>query len=169
MVRILIISNGSTPRRGRISGNPATGDFNAGALSTIHLPLNNIAIRRFDLSALAVRKIMGLYEFISQFKHLYPVEKKYHVDSRGEYAQLVFDSRDLPNWYQVLVKLMGPPLKAKGQPVTDELARLTEDLGGIFDHQTLFCLEKEHQRVLAMFWPWRNRDLITLKVMVSRG
>ena len=111
---------------------------------------------------------MELYDFIIEFKHLYPVQKRYHVDGRGEYAQLVFNRRELPEWYQVLVKLLGPPIKTKGQPVTENLIQITEDFGEIFDHQTLFLLEKDNQRILAMFWPWRDRDLITLKVMVSR-
>ena len=111
---------------------------------------------------------MELYDFIIEFKHLYPVHKKYHVDAKGEYAQLVFDRRELPKWCQVLEKLLGPPIKIQGQPVSDRLVQLTEDFGEIFDHQTLYCQEKGKQRILAMFWPWRDRDLITLKVMVSR-
>lgn len=111
---------------------------------------------------------MELYDLIIEFKHLYPVQKKYHVDNKGEYAQLVFNRRELPEWYQVLLKLMGPPIKTKGQPVTDKLVRLTEDFGEIFDHQTLFYLEKEERYALAMFWPWRGRDLISLKIMVAK-
>ena len=115
-----------------------------------------------------VRNIMELYDFIIEFKHLYPVQKKYHVDSKGEYAQLVFDRRELHKWQQVIEKVMGPPIKVKGQPVTDKLIQLTEDFGEIFDHQTLFHREQDNQRTLAMFWPWKDRDLVTLKVMVSR-
>jgi hypothetical protein len=64
---------------------------------------------------------------------------------------------------------MGPPIKVKGQPVTDKLVQLTEDFGEIFDHQTLFYQEQDDQRALAMIWPWNDRDLITLKVMVTRS
>jgi hypothetical protein len=111
---------------------------------------------------------MELFEFISKFRHLHPRQKKYHVDSRGEYAQIVFDREDTAAWYQGVQTLLGPPVKTEGQPVTDELIRLTEDFGEIFDHQTLFCMEQEDQRILAMFWPWRDSHLVTLKIMVSR-
>lgn len=112
---------------------------------------------------------MELYDFISKFKHLDLRQKNYHVDSRGEYAQLVFDSGDTQKWYQGIQDLLGPPVKTEGQPVTDDLVRLTKDFGEIFDHQTLFCLEKENQRILAMFWPWKDSHMITLKIMVSRS
>ena len=111
---------------------------------------------------------MELYDFISKFRHLHPSQKKYHVDSRGEYAQLVFDRRDIEAWYQGIEDLLGPPVKSDGQPVTDQLIRLTEDFGEIFDHQTLFCAEQGDQRIMAMFWPWRDSHLVTLKIMISR-
>ncbi|MDJ0874553.1 MAG: hypothetical protein QNJ02_04745 [Desulfobacterales bacterium] len=112
---------------------------------------------------------MKLFDFISKFRHLHPSQKKYHVDSRGEYAQLVFDRRDLQEWNRAVENMLGPPVKTEDQPVTDELIRLTEDFGEIFDHQTLFCVEKNDQRILAMFWPWRDSHLVTLKIMVSRS
>ncbi len=112
---------------------------------------------------------MKLFDFISNFRHLHPSQKKYHVDSRGEYAQLVFDRRDFQEWYRGVEDMLGPPVKTEDQPVTDELVRLTEDFGEIFDHQTLFCVEKNDQRILAMFWPWRDSHLVTLKIMVSRS
>lgn len=110
---------------------------------------------------------MKLHDVISKFKSLHPCQKKYHVDSRGEYAQLVFDRRDMAAWYQGVQDLFGPAVKTEDQPVTDELVRLTHDFGGIFDHQTLFCMEQENQRILAMFWPWRDNRRVTLKIMVS--
>ncbi len=117
---------------------------------------------------LSVVGAMELYDLISKLRHLHPIQKKYHVDGRGEYAQLVFDRRDLQDWYRGIEEVLGPPVKAENEPVSDELLRLTEDFGEIFDHQILFCIEKNGQRALAMFWPWRDRHLVTLKLMVSR-
>ncbi len=111
---------------------------------------------------------MKLHDLISTFQDLELHQQKYHFDSRGEYAQLVIDHRDWPQWYQRIQDLLGPPIKTEDQPVTDELVRLTEDFGEIFDHQTLFCVERENRRILAMFWPWRDSDRVTLKLMVSR-
>lgn len=112
---------------------------------------------------------MELFDIISKLRHLHPVQKKYHVDGRGEYAQLVFDRSDLREWYGGIEDILGPPVKNKDQPVSDELLRLTEDFGEIFDHQILFCVEKNNQRAIAMFWPWRDSHLVTLKLMVSRA
>ena len=112
---------------------------------------------------------MELYDIISKLRHLQPIQKKYHVDGRGEYAQLVFDRSDLREWYGGIEDILGPPVKNKDQPVSDELLRLTEDFGEIFDHQILFCVEKNNQRAIAMFWPWRDSHLVTLKLMVSRA
>ncbi|MDJ0802409.1 MAG: hypothetical protein QNI97_06025 [Desulfobacterales bacterium] len=112
---------------------------------------------------------MELYDLIAKLRNLHPIQKKYHVDGRGEYAQLVFDRRDLQEWYRCIEEVLGPPVKGEGQPVSDELLSLTEDFGEIFDHQILFCLQKSNQRALAMFWPWRDSQLVTLKLMVSRS
>jgi hypothetical protein len=111
---------------------------------------------------------MKLHDLISKFSDLLTLQHKYHFDRRGEYAQFVFDRRDWPQWYQGIQDLLGPPIKTEAQPVTDELLRLTEDFGEIYDHQTLFCLENNNQRILAMFWPWWDSDSVTLKLMVSR-
>jgi hypothetical protein len=109
---------------------------------------------------------MELVDLISQIKHLEYSQKNYHVDSLGEYAQLVFKSRHLPAWEAAIAKVFGPPLKTDAQPVTDDIIRLTEDFGEIFDHQTLYYREIDGQRVMAMFWPWRSQDAITLKMMI---
>ena len=111
---------------------------------------------------------MKLTDFISKFENLHPFQNKYHCDRRGEYAQLIFNHRDLPQLYQIIQDMLGSPVKTEDQPVTDELVRLTEDFGGIFDHQTLFWMEKANQRILVMFWPWRDGHRVTLKIMVSR-
>lgn len=109
---------------------------------------------------------MELVDLIAQFKHLEYSQKKYHVDSLGEYAQLVFHRRHLPAWRDAIVNLLGPAIKTDDQPVTDDIIRLTEDFGEIFDHQTLYYRQVDGQRIMAMFWPWRSQDAVTLKMMI---
>jgi len=109
---------------------------------------------------------MELVDIITQVKHLACTQKKYHVDRHGEYAQLVFRNTDLKNWLDKIEAILGTPIKKADQPVTKELVKLTEDFGEIFDHQILFFKEIDDQRVMAMFWPWRNQDMTTLKVMI---
>ncbi len=109
---------------------------------------------------------MELVDIITQVKHLACTQKKYHVDRHGEYVQLVFRNTYLKSWLDKIEAILGAPIKKADQPVTEELVELTEDFGEIFDHQTLFLQEIDDQRVMAMFWPWRNQGMTTLKLMI---
>ena len=109
---------------------------------------------------------MELIDIINKVSHLECSQKKYHVDTHGEYAQLVFRSDHMDAWQKCILEILGPPLKTAQQPVTDDIVRLTENFGEIFDHQTLFYLELDGQRIIAMFWPWQNQESTTLKVMI---
>ena len=109
---------------------------------------------------------MELIDIIAKIKHLPCRQKNYHVDRHGEYAQLVFPNIYLQDWLENIEAILGEPIKKNDQPVTEDLVKLTEDFGEIFDHQTLFLKEMDDQRVMAMFWPWRNQDMTTLKLMI---
>jgi hypothetical protein len=113
---------------------------------------------------------MELIDLLTQLKHLDYSQKKYHVDSLGEYVQLVFNPDHLQTWLDAISKLLGPPIKTEEQPVTEDILRLTENVGEIFDHQTLYYREIEGQSVMAMLWPWSSQEAITLKIMIfNRG
>ena len=109
---------------------------------------------------------MELIDLIDRLKHLEYSQKKYHVDSLGEYAQLVFNRRHLTAWMEAIAKVLGPPIKTDVQPVTEDIIHITEDFGEIFDHQTLYYREIDGQRIMAMLWPWSDQDAITLKMMI---
>lgn len=109
---------------------------------------------------------MELIDLIAKLKHLEYTQKNYHVDSYGEYAQLVFNSRNMDEWLDCINEMMGQPIKTAKQPVTEDIVRLTEDFGEIFDHQTLFYSEIDKHRIMAMFWPWKNQESTTLKIMI---
>lgn len=111
---------------------------------------------------------MELIELLAQLNHLDYSQKKYHVDRYGEYAQLVFAHKHLQVWLDAIVQILGEPVKTADQPVTSDILNLTEDFGEIFDHQTLFYREIDHQRIMAMFWPWSNDESITLKIMIQK-
>ena len=109
---------------------------------------------------------MELIDIITKLKHLEYSQKKYHVDRHGEYAQLVFPNEHTDTWLESVGELLGPPIKTANQPVSEKIIALTEDFGEIFDHQTLFYIEAQSKRIIAMLWPWQNQELTTLKVMV---
>ena len=66
---------------------------------------------------------MELIDLLSQLKHLDYSQKKYHVDSLGEYVQLVFHPRHLQDWLHTITGILGQPIKTDQQPVTEELLR----------------------------------------------
>ena len=109
---------------------------------------------------------MELIDLIVKLKHLDYSQKKYHVDRHGEYAQLVFSNQHMGEWLDCIGDILGRPVKTAQQPVSAEIIELTEDFGEIFDHQTLFYREIDRHRVIAMFWPWKDREFTTLKIMV---
>lgn len=109
---------------------------------------------------------MELIDLIEKLKHLEYSQKKYHVDRHGEYAQLVFSNQHMKEWLECIGDMLGEPVKTAQQPVSEEIIGLTEEFGEIFDHQTLFYREIDSHRVIAMFWPWKDREFTTLKIMV---
>lgn len=109
---------------------------------------------------------MELIDLIAKIKHLEYSQRNYHVDCHGEYAQLVFNNRHMDEWLDCIGEMMGRPIKTAKQPVTEDIVRLTEDFGEIFDHQTLFYSEIDMHRIMAMFWPWKNKESTTLKIMI---
>ena len=109
---------------------------------------------------------MELIDLLAQLKHLEYSQKKYHVDRLGEYVQLVLKPRHMQVWLDALSDLLGPPIKTDEQPVTENILRITEDFGEIFDHQILYYRDIEDQRLMAMLWPWSSQEAITLKIMI---
>jgi len=111
---------------------------------------------------------MDLIDLLAKLKHLDYAQKKYHVDRHGEYVQLVFSSKDLSAWMASISAILGDPVKTAGQPVNADVTALTRDFGEIFDHQTLYYQTVDHHRIMAMLWPWNNRESITLKIMILK-
>jgi len=111
---------------------------------------------------------MDLIDLLAKLKHLDYAQKKYHVDRHGEYVQLVFSSKHLADWMASIAAILGDPVKIADQPVSADIMALTQDLGEIFDHQTLYYHEIDHHRIMAMLWPWNNGESITLKIMILK-
>jgi len=111
---------------------------------------------------------MELIDLIVKLKHLDYSQKKYHVDRHGEYAQLVFSNSHTQEWLDCISEMLGQPIKTAQQPVSEDIVCLTKDFGEIFDHQTLFYREIDIHRIMAMFWPWKNQESTTLKLMILK-
>ncbi|MBI9075039.1 MAG: hypothetical protein JEZ02_06470 [Desulfatibacillum sp.] len=81
-----------------------------------------------------------------------------------EYAELVFFSKDLEKWDEVLSEVLGPAEKKRDARPSREQQGLTRKLGGVRHGQTLFAKKCVQGTVVAMYWPWRDRTHITLKL-----
>ena len=80
------------------------------------------------------------------------------------YAELVFFSKDLEKWDQVLCEALGPAEKQRNCSPSRAHQGLTRELGGVRHGQTLFARKGQNGTVVALYWPWRDRTHITLKL-----
>ncbi len=83
---------------------------------------------------------------------------------KEDYLELVFFAKDIKQWNELFTGLLGPALKPAGQKPSALDLNLTREFRGIRSNQTLFAGKIENAAVLAMFWPWDDRQHVTLKL-----
>lgn len=104
---------------------------------------------------------MTFDDILLQAKNLGVYERR---SLSAEYCELVFFTRDLETWYDILSSSLGEPRKPPGQePSTSDLD-LTSKTGGIRINQTLFEKDFGAETVIAKLWPWEDDEHITLKM-----
>jgi len=86
------------------------------------------------------------------------------VNSSGYNEQIIF-ADEIDQWHKALTGVLGSAVKPEGEKTTPEHFALTVNYGGIFDDQTLFYKKFEDRSILAMFWPWKNKIHVTLKIV----
>lgn len=104
---------------------------------------------------------MMLRELMDKFSSLDISEKRSISD---EYVELVFYNKEVDEWSRIFSDAFGVPVKPAGVQPTEEDLSLTKEYGGILENQTLFKKEFDNVIAIAMFWPWQNGTLTTLKV-----
>ncbi len=82
----------------------------------------------------------------------------------NKYGELIFYGEDIDEWHRIFADVFGPAVKPGGKKPTKDQKRLTKDYGGVWTDQTLFRKECEGVTVIAMFWPWRDKIHVTLKM-----
>jgi hypothetical protein len=82
----------------------------------------------------------------------------------GNYAELVFFTKDMKEWIGVFDGLFGPAKKPAGKKPSGEDESVTKPYGGIFDNQVLYSKDEDGASFIAMFWPWQNGTSTTLKI-----
>ncbi len=83
------------------------------------------------------------------------------------YFEAVIFNRDLDRWSQQLAVHLGEAAKPAGKSPSREVKVLTEPFGGIRKEQTFFYKAFEAYAVVAMFWPWGDKQHSTLKMWIN--
>ena len=89
--------------------------------------------------------------------------------SEASFIEIVLYRKNLPEWLAALEGLMGPPVKAEGEKPDKKATRLAEPYGGVWVDQILFHSQGADGQIVAMFWPWQDKNHITLKVIAQPG
>jgi len=85
-------------------------------------------------------------------------------DISEDYIEREIFARDIEEWERILTDILGPPVKKAGEKTTQSFFDLTAQYGGIQDDQTLFYRKFDERSVIAMFWPWKDKNQVTLKI-----
>ena len=86
------------------------------------------------------------------------------TDIAEDYIERRILVKDLDHWEEILTDILGPPVKKAGEETTDDFLNLTFNYGGIQDDQTLFYKKFNGKSVIAMFWPWKDQNEVTVKI-----
>jgi hypothetical protein len=105
--------------------------------------------------------IMNVKDILERCSHL-KVEKGYDISE--DYAEREILVKDMEQWEKILTDILGPPVKKAGDKTTQFFFNLTVDYGGIMDDQTLFYKKFDGRSMIAMFWPWKDHNEVTLKI-----
>ena len=108
---------------------------------------------------------MGLSSIVGKCSSLAVFE---HRNSTEDYKELVFFNRDLQEWQKVLEQELGPAVKPAGKKPSAEDKEITENFGGVHANQTLFRKRTPAGTVIAMFWPWDDKEHVTLKLVLCK-
>ena len=106
---------------------------------------------------------MTINEIVEKFGTLKIDEKRNVTDQIGEF---VIFSEDVDQWYNLLSEMFGPAVKAEGEKPSQEDLALTKKYGSIYSSQTLFKKDFDDYAVIAMLWPWGDREHTTLKIAI---
>ncbi len=109
---------------------------------------------------------INLDEIIQKNSQLEVYEKR---SSTPEYGEIVVLAKDLAAWEKIFTELFGPAVKPAGSALPKEYAPLVKPFGGVNDDQILFVKNSQGVTVIAMFWPWQNKQQVTLKLIHTQG
>lgn len=104
---------------------------------------------------------MKLEDVVRSLNNLEVYEKR---SGEQKYYELVFYTRDLKKWVDILSTFFGKPVKPAGMKPEKDHMDVTKNFGWIFDNQILFKATEDKTIRIAMLWPWEDGEHITLKL-----
>lgn len=107
---------------------------------------------------------MDLKEIIAKLSQLDIYEKRSIGDDYGELVLL-----NTPALHKTLTDIFGPAMKESNKKPDKEMIILAKEYGGIWDNQTLFKKDSQSCILIAMLWPWDDKQHITLKLAVVKS
>jgi len=107
---------------------------------------------------------MNLKEIIAELTKLDVYEKRSIGDDYGELVLL-----NTPALHKTLTDIFGPAMKESNEKPDKEMIILAKEYGGIWDNQTLFKKDSQSCILIAMLWPWDDKQHITLKLAVVKS
>lgn len=106
---------------------------------------------------------MTLKEIADKFRALKVSEIRKQTD---DYLEYVMFTKDIQQWENVMTGILGAPVKRAGEMPSMKDMGLCSRYGSILKEQVLFRKEFGDLTIIAMFWPWKNNQYTTLKVVV---
>ena len=85
-------------------------------------------------------------------------------DISEDYVEREILAKEIDQWEKILTEILGPPAKKAGEETTPSFFNLTIGYGGLLDDQTLFYKKFDERSMIAMFWPWKDKSQVTLKI-----
>ena len=104
---------------------------------------------------------MNINDILQRCNHLKIEGKNVISEDFVEWEFLQDDSKELE---KILSNILGPAAKRAGEEVTQSYLDLTIKCGGILDDQILFYKKFEENSIIAMIWPWKDKNQATLKI-----
>lgn len=102
---------------------------------------------------------MNPKDIVSKLTSLSISEKRQITDEYGEIVVL-----NTPELDKLLIDTFGPAIKKYSEKPNTEALNLTKQYGGIRNNQALFRLNFATHVLVAMLWPWDDKQHITVKI-----
>jgi hypothetical protein len=82
----------------------------------------------------------------------------------NDFFEAVLRKANLDTIHAKLISVFGPSTWPSESKLTSEVQEVIQPFGGIMSGQTLYFTHMDEWAVFAMFWPWGDKERVTLKL-----